>query len=554
MVGAEIKLTWRTLLLLALLAGACGSKSTVQPSDAGAGGSRDTGVVGPGEVGGKLDASAVDGTAGVDGGWPGEVGRTDVDGDWPGEVGGMGPSDAAATLDSPVDRTPDVDGPARVDAPVDAAAPPPDGKSDVPPGTNGAACSVNAECRSSVCADGVCCDQACGQCSACTRALTGGVDGVCAPVLNGQDPHSACVDETGTNACGRDGLCDGKGSCRLSASGRICQAAACSGSTMTTASLCNGAGQCVPGTSAICANSTACLPDGTGCGTTYLPGVPCTDGSQCASGFCVDNTWGNGKLCCASACPTCKACNQAGTACVNKFSGVTDPTCGTSPSQCQYATCDGAGACQVAINGTSCGQGLQCKGGTCQAAPTVFLSEDFAATTWTNKILMEWSGSAPMRATLSGGKLFLQDGGDGSSTYVRWDTVVNPAPGLAIQAEMAALSTVRSLEYVMLGEPSNFIIGGLQRDTGKAVLLVNLAGVQVVRVEVAAPTPINVTQMVRVELVPPNTIRVLVDGAALIQSTALNLSQLPASMNVCLGANADRGQVFAFDNLLVTAI
>ena len=69
---------------------------------------------------------------------------------------------------------------------------------------NGRACSVNGDCTSGQCADGVCCDRACdGVCESCIASKSGGTNGVCAPVPNGDDPDGECGGVS----------CDGAGSC-----------------------------------------------------------------------------------------------------------------------------------------------------------------------------------------------------------------------------------------------------------------------------------------------------------------------------------------------------
>ena len=108
----------------------------------------------------------------------------------------------------------------------------------------GAACAVSSECAAGNCVDGVCCDRVCTGCNACQQAFTGSPDGICSPVIIGQDPHNACADETATKPCGNDGACDGVGACRKVSSGHICLPASCSGSTFTPAATCDGAGNC----------------------------------------------------------------------------------------------------------------------------------------------------------------------------------------------------------------------------------------------------------------------------------------------------------------------
>ncbi len=57
----------------------------------------------------------------------------------------------------------------------------------------GGACSLNAECASTSCVDGVCCGNACaGLCRACSAAKTGGANGTCADITTGTDPDDEC--------------------------------------------------------------------------------------------------------------------------------------------------------------------------------------------------------------------------------------------------------------------------------------------------------------------------------------------------------------------------
>src|SRR6185437_9354079 len=77
----------------------------------------------------------------------------------------------------------------------------------------GSACAAANECASGFCVEGVCCDRACdGACQACTAALTGGANGVCAPAMDGGvDPRGLCAEEA-ASTCGTDGTCQG-GAC-----------------------------------------------------------------------------------------------------------------------------------------------------------------------------------------------------------------------------------------------------------------------------------------------------------------------------------------------------
>ena len=69
-------------------------------------------------------------------------------------------------------------------------------------GELGAVCERDAQCRSGVCNEGVCCDEECG--GLCESCRVAGREGLCSFVpLGGQDPFGMCV----------DGVCDGAGGC-----------------------------------------------------------------------------------------------------------------------------------------------------------------------------------------------------------------------------------------------------------------------------------------------------------------------------------------------------
>ncbi len=236
-------------------------------------------------------------------------------------------------------------------------------------------CAVAGECQSGFCVDGFCCNAACtGSCQACSAAKTGGANGTCGNVTIATDPDNDCNAQA-TSTCGTNGLCDGTGKCQLYVSGTSCLGSSCTGSTLTSASTCNGGGTCVAGGTQSCG---AYLCAGAVCGTSCttaanctvgnvciagkcvapLPtGSVCTAASQCSSGFCTDG------FCCGSACNgLCQACSTAKTGGPNGTCGgvtiATDPdnecaaqaqaTCGTNGS------CNGVGACQLFVTGTSC--------------------------------------------------------------------------------------------------------------------------------------------------------------------------------------------------------
>jgi hypothetical protein len=160
---------------------------------------------------------------------------------------------------------------------------------------NGAVCTHNNQCATA-CLDARCC--AVTSCAACQWCR--GVNGACANIARyGEDtvPAGTC---TGVNSC--------------------------------------------DGTS----GPTACKKDN---------GQPCTAGTQCASGQCVDG------VCCVSACATvCNSCNLAGTV------GMCQPI-PSGPDSTGSAMCIGSltcvnGGCLTA-DGFACTMGTDCASGAC---------------------------------------------------------------------------------------------------------------------------------------------------------------------------------------------
>jgi len=166
---------------------------------------------------------------------------------------------------------------------------------------DGDICTINEECRSGWCTDGVCCDTSCtGTCEACKAAWNGGVDGICGFVIAGTDPDNDCPGES---------TCDGSG---------VCSAACTDDSDCASGYYCDGTYTCVPQE----ANGTSCSRPG-----------------QCVSGYCIDG------FCCDRACTgTCEACKAA-------WNGGVDGVCSfvtanTDPdNECTHE-CDGSGNCE----------------------------------------------------------------------------------------------------------------------------------------------------------------------------------------------------------------
>jgi hypothetical protein len=239
---------------------------------------------------------------------------------------------------------------------------------------DGFACTMNNECLSQKCADGVCCNEACdGACRSCDQT---GNAGKCLPVPVDQDPDNECPEEAPAS-CGKDGACDGAGACRFHPAGSMCEPGGCEVATERSARLCDGKGTCLPTTTKSCLPAMcigdACAPpcvmdadcpagrwcDSGTCRTQRDPGMPCERAAQCGSNFCTDG------VCCNMACKdSCYACNQPGMLgqCMPVPTGQ-DPgsecpveaigTCGN------LGGCNGRGACLKHPVGTFCGYG-QC--------------------------------------------------------------------------------------------------------------------------------------------------------------------------------------------------
>ncbi|HVP69056.1 MAG TPA: hypothetical protein VMT17_17535 [Anaeromyxobacteraceae bacterium] len=240
----------------------------------------------------------------------------------------------------------------------------------------GVTCAAAAECHSSQCVDGVCCNSSCsGQCQACNLP---GNAGTCAPVQGppvGSRP--ACTSD-GT-LCG--GTCDGVNptSCLYPSLPTVCRVASCAGGTETLAATCDGTGLCPAPVTQACGAyacqatscATVCLGDAD-CASGYFcsagscvpqgaPGAACTGANQCASGFCADG------VCCNAACTgQCEACNLAGAV------GTCKATTGAPQGGRPACTSDGS-SCGGSCNGvlrpacTYPGSGTQCRSASCLA-------------------------------------------------------------------------------------------------------------------------------------------------------------------------------------------
>lgn len=214
----------------------------------------------------------------------------------------------------------------------------------------GDACTLGSECDSTFCADGVCCNEACGgACEACTAALSTGANGTCSQAETDTDPGNRCA---GALQCTAAGVCEkAQGeACTADAEcgsdhcvNNFCCDEACDGACEAcSAALSTGAnGTCSPAETNtdpgdLCAGALACTAAGV---CEKADGVSCSAGSECDSGNCVDS------VCCNTACAgTCVACTAA------KKGAGSDGTCdfvtaGDPDMECVPTQCDGAGAC-----------------------------------------------------------------------------------------------------------------------------------------------------------------------------------------------------------------
>jgi hypothetical protein len=234
----------------------------------------------------------------------------------------------------------------------------------------GANCTKGSDCASGFCADGVCCNVACG--GGCVSCALPDRKGTCWPIDRGvADPRGQCKDQ-GAASCGTTGTCDGFGGCEQYAAETVCVPASCTGTRRNTPGTCDGKGtcraqgvqNCSPFLCTAGACTQSCVTDndcesghacvGGTCGKKNL-GVMCAGDAECLSGTCVEG------VCCDGACTgACKSCALPSTMghCTLLAAGAVDSkgvcadqgatTCGTT------GRCDGSGGCQKYKVGTVC--------------------------------------------------------------------------------------------------------------------------------------------------------------------------------------------------------
>lgn len=140
--------------------------------------------------------------------------------------------------------------------------------------TKGDPCSTEAECSTTFCVDGICCENGCtGQCAACDVA---GSVGTCSPVTG--TPHGTRAPCTGAGEeCG--GTCDGanQGTCQYPAASTACGTPSCANGS-ESASRCDGQGACAAPVETLCAPYTC---GAKACETSCASDADCSGGNEC---------------------------------------------------------------------------------------------------------------------------------------------------------------------------------------------------------------------------------------------------------------------------------
>jgi hypothetical protein len=212
---------------------------------------------------------------------------------------------------------------------------------------------------------------------ACSAEATGQAAGICAPVRAGLDPRDGCPIDT-AESCGRNGACDGAGSCALYGGGTQCAASFCDASGRFVAARMCGGGACAPaapedcglricdaasGCRQTCSGDGDCTASGycdahtSVCAPKQANGAVCGGAHECATGNCVD-----GVCCdtaCAGVCVSCRAAENGQPAdgtCADVIDG-TDPEneCAAGSASCGLDGFCGHGRCRLAPPNVTCG-------------------------------------------------------------------------------------------------------------------------------------------------------------------------------------------------------
>jgi len=230
------------------------------------------------------------------------------------------------------------------------------------PAPLGAPCATGADCRSSFCADGVCCEA--GDCGGPCRACNlPGAAGSCRDLPAEAAPRAGGCPMEPVSSCGRTGKCDGAGACQRHPPGAPCAPGRCADGMETAPSTCSAEGACRPGRTRACADGLACKGElcATSCTTEAectrdryclnaactprrAAGAVCKENRECATGFCAD-----GHCCGVPRCAPGAWCRGADGTCVNQRSQG-DP-CVRGP-ECETGFCVDGICCESACTET----------------------------------------------------------------------------------------------------------------------------------------------------------------------------------------------------------
>ncbi len=207
-------------------------------------------------------------------------------------------------------------------------------------GTLGTVCTMDAECDSGHCTDGVCCERAClGTCKACGEA---GSEGMCVAVSGApRGDRTGCMtcDEGVCSTAGTLGsTCDDASDCD---SGFCTDGVCCERACLGTCKACGEPGEegmCVPVSGMPRGARAGCTTCDEGvCVGSDPGGTACVEDSECSTGFCTDG------FCCERACRgTCKSCGEPGS------EGMCVPVSGTPRGDRTGCTTCTVGVCTVA--------------------------------------------------------------------------------------------------------------------------------------------------------------------------------------------------------------
>jgi hypothetical protein len=161
----------------------------------------------------------------------------------------------------------------------------PGGNTQTPPDkiAQGAACTMNKQCGTGICVEGVCCDSTCT--NGCVSCALPNLVGKCSPIPTGTAPRTenTCLKES-ANTCGLDGTCNGAGGCRNHAKGTPCGQGSCADAMETPPATCDGGGKCVTSAARACAPYMCSTR---ACDTECRRAEDCSGKAQCLGQKCI---------------------------------------------------------------------------------------------------------------------------------------------------------------------------------------------------------------------------------------------------------------------------